>query len=215
MDSQTQTNASSKPILLSFDYDDQGVRCWEFEDEGWISEADYDTTSQAYRDIIENHEFFEGWAEKCPKCCSSVEHCACRPYKSEESDESDEDEEDETYKCFECNEICSKNDDTHFYCSCRGEYCCEDCHHVLRCDCFKRDRITVVMVLQNVEFDLGYYFEDPEGIIHDVSLTVGRFLELENTDNIVAVFMDKLSGTVHLKSNEGPPRLIATFGFRK
>ena len=57
--------------------DDLGVRCWEFTDAGYISEADYYHVSRAYVSFIEGHEEFKEWKEQCNGCLSTVEECDC------------------------------------------------------------------------------------------------------------------------------------------
>jgi hypothetical protein len=69
----------------------------------------------------------------------------------------------------------------------------------------------LTMEPQNVKLDLGAHYVDKEDIIDDVKITVLEYLDLKNMDNIMAVFTESMSGTVHIKSIEGPPRLIGTF----
>jgi len=63
--------------------DDNGELCWEFENEGFVSEADYKELKQAGKlkliSFIENQDEFEGWKEKCEGCRCSVERCVCPP----------------------------------------------------------------------------------------------------------------------------------------
>jgi hypothetical protein len=76
------------PQLIFCDTDDVGVRCWEFDDLGYISEADYEFAVKhpEHLAVIESHNEFRGWKAKCPDCWSSEEQCVC----SEEEDSDDE-----------------------------------------------------------------------------------------------------------------------------
>ena len=66
--------------FIGFTYDDLDVRCWEFEDEGYIAESDYDCLVKCgkheYIAFIEKHKDFKGWHEKCEACHSNVENCS-------------------------------------------------------------------------------------------------------------------------------------------
>ena len=90
--------------------DDNGVLCWEFENEGFVSEADYEELKNIGKlkliAFIENHDEFEGWKDKCEYCWSSEERCTCLPCKFCEerpsdctcNDSSDTEEEKKTSK---------------------------------------------------------------------------------------------------------------------
>lgn len=95
--------------------DDLGVLCWEFAKEGWISEADLESLEKrgltSYIKFIENHKDFNCWAEQCPECLSSVDHCDC---------------EDECVTCALCdNEVADWKFDAD-----KNIVCAEDCRPV-------------------------------------------------------------------------------------
>ena len=64
-------------VIVKSRLDDQGVRCWEFSQSGWVSECDGDVATEDQKKQIEAHEDFCGWMDKCPKCCGVAEYCEC------------------------------------------------------------------------------------------------------------------------------------------
>ena len=109
--------------------DDLGQNVWwDAVDEWWVSEADEDKVSDRMRPLIEAHDEFRGWMDKCPECLAGVEFCDCEEEESDEEEEEESDEEEEEESDDDSVLSCDYRDALDDQCGEVAEAFCDNCH---------------------------------------------------------------------------------------
>lgn len=138
--------------IPTYDVDDRGVGCFEFEDGGWVSVVDRDLATPAQILAIEKHPEFTGWEERCEGCLSSLAGCECgSDAGASEGDGDDEDDDDARSEGAEgvvgeggkkrgCGDkcVCGSRSDGNVCCNCRVATFCEGCGDDESC-CYGED----------------------------------------------------------------------------
>jgi len=140
--------SAAADVIVKSSLDNQGVRCWEFSQSGWVGECDGDVATEDQKKQIEAHEDFCGWMDKCPKCCGVAEYCDCGEDAyckkkwgvmcgcddCEERREDEDEDEEEGEWCDKCDHFVIDDD----HCCCKKERdveCgCDDCGGPLKAE---------------------------------------------------------------------------------
>jgi len=74
---KAQKEEEKNDIITQCDFDDNGDKCWNFSESGWVAVCDYDIATEHQRKLIERHAEFDGWETKCEECLVSEKNCRC------------------------------------------------------------------------------------------------------------------------------------------